>query len=331
MSKASDVAYFNSDAISNSDLGYLKDSPWYFRLYKDKKIEKVSVAHFELGSLIHLAILEPDLFVVANIDKPGGLMGIFLDTYVECGMNEEAAKEAYRVSGFKLPLKTILLKLGDKENKKYLEFIQLNKDKLVLTRQQKWTIAQVEKGIYRNPTASGILFGQKNQIGAGKIDTFNELELYGLLDGVRIKGKIDKLVIDHEKGVIRLIDLKSTSSAPYFRFKKVQNTGELVIDYQGTGFFNSFKGWCYYRQMAFYRTLIAENYPNLFSKYKFECYMIPCNTTTSYDCSVVQVSEDWLLYGRVEMEELLFRYKSHEKEGIWNYPLLDSTKGVIKL
>ncbi len=118
--KLTDVKYFNDSAISNSDLGVLKDSPWYFRQYKDKKIAKVDVSHFELGTLIHCAILEPDLFVVADIDKPGGMMGKFIDVYVECGMNKEAEKEAYKQSGFKYALATVLAKLEDKENKQFL-------------------------------------------------------------------------------------------------------------------------------------------------------------------------------------------------------------------
>jgi len=324
-----DIEYFNDSAISNSDLGVLKDSPWYFRQYKDKKIEKVSADHFELGTLIHLSILEPDLFVVASIDKPGGMMGKFLDIYVEFGMNEEAAKEAHTKSGYKLPLKTILNKLEtDKDIKKYIEFIKVNKDKLLLTKQQKWVISNVEKGIQRNPKAHSILWCKDIP---NSFEVFNELELYGILEGVRIKGKIDKLTIDHVGKNISLIDLKSTSSAPYFRVKKVQNTGELTIDYQGTGFFNSFKGWSYYRQMAFYKTLIAENFNELFKKYSFECYMVPVNTTTSYDASVVQVGDDWLEYGRLEAEELIFRYKEHIKDDNWMYPLIDSNKGLIKL
>jgi hypothetical protein len=331
--KVSDVQYFNDSAISNSDLGVLKDSPWYFRQYKDKKVERVDTSFFELGTLIHMAILEPDLFVVANIDKPGGMMGKFIDVYVECGMNKEAEKEAYKQSGFKYPLATVLAKLDDKDNKKYLDFIKDNHNKLVLTKQQKWVISQVEKGIYRNPSAQTILFDYEEREASfdNKVEIFNELELYGLLDGVRIKGKIDKLIIDHKFRKIILVDLKSTSSAPYFRFKKVQNTGELTIDYQGTGFFNSFKGWCYYRQMAFYKRLIAENYKELFDKYSFECYMVVVNTTQSYDCSVVKVSDDWLNYGRAESEELIARYKMHEKENNWMYPILDSSKGMIKL
>lgn len=326
------VEYYNNSAISNSDLGVLKDSSWYFKQYKEKKIQKLETSSLELGTLIHMAILEPDLFVVADIDKPGGLMGKFIDVYVECGMNKEAGIEAYKQSGFKLPIQTILNKLDDRENKKYLDFIKVNKDKLVLTKQQKWVISQVEKGIQRNPTAHKMLFGQSSfeNTGIGD-DVFNELELYGVLEGVRIKGKIDRLIIDHNAKKIALIDLKSTSSAPYFRVKRVQNTGELTVDYQGTGFFGSFKGWCYYRQCAFYRTLIAENYKELSNKYNFECYICAVNTTTSYDASVIQVSDEWLKYGRLEMEELLCCYREHVKTDNWAYPILSSSRGLIKL
>lgn len=323
-----DVIYFNRSDISNSDLGVLRDSPWYFRQYKDKKIEKVTVDHFELGSLIHLAILEPDLFVVSEVDKPSGLMGKFIDLYVENGLTSDAAKTAHLKSGFKYSLATVMNKLeSDKSNKKYLDFIKDNNDKLVLTKSHKYIISQVEKGIQRNPSAYDFLFSKYSD----DSEEYNELELYGELDGVKIKGKIDKLIIDHINKKIILNDLKSTSSAPYFRVKKVQNTGELTIDYQGTGFFNSFKTYSYYRQMAFYKTLIAINYPELFKEYSFECYIVAVNTTQSFDCSVIKVREEWLEYGRLEMEELLFRYKEHVREDQWCYPILDTNKGLIIL
>lgn len=321
------VEYHNDFGISNSDLGLLKESPWMFRQVKDRKVERITADYLALGTLIHLAVLQPDLFSVADIEKPSGLLGKFLDLYVEAGSNAEAAKYAYEKSGYKLPFKTVMKKLEENDIIEYLEFIKTSAGKVVLTRNQKYVIDNAQRGIERNPEASKMLFDKVSD----SYDEFNEQSLFGVLDGVRLKGQPDRVVIDHTNKKILLIDLKSTSSAPYFRITKVHNTGNLLIDYYGTGFFGSFKSYAYYRQLAYYKTLVAENFKQYFDKYTFECYIAAVNTTSSFDCALIKVSDTWLNFGRTEFEELLFSYKEHQKENQWEYPIIHSQKGVINL
>lgn len=326
----SDVDYYNHPAISNSDLTAFRDSPYLFKLYKERKIKRITTRQLELGTLIHRAILEPESFIVSNINKPSGMMADFIDIYFEEGMTKEASEIAYKESGFKIKLTNVLSKLKDPENKKYLDLLEKHDGKLVLTKQQKYIISKVIEGIKRNPTAN-LLLNLKTDDVFDQIEVKTEKDIYGKLEGVDIKGKYDRLIIDHDKKQIILIDLKSTSSAPYFRFRKVQNTGDLNIDYQGTGFFSSFKGYCIYRQAAFYKTLIFQNYPDIVDKYEFISYIIPLNTTNSYDCSVVKLSDEWITFGRYEFEELIMRYKEHLKNENWDYPLVDASNGLIKL
>lgn len=321
-----DIEYLNDAGISNSDLSLLKESPWMFRQVKDKKVKRVTADHFELGSLIHLAVLQPELFCVSKISKPSGLLGSFLDAYVEAGQTNEAAKYAYEKSKYRLPLKTVLKKLEEDDIQEYLDFIKNNNGKIAITKQQKYIIDNAKRGIERNSIAYELLYQQNNNI-----TEYNEFSLIGVYNGIRLKGQPDRIIIDHDAKRIILIDLKSSSSSPYFRFKRVHNTGDLTIDYVGTGFFGSFKGYSYYRQAAFYKTLIAENFKSYFDLYEFISYIIAVNTTISFDCSVIKVSNEWLDYGRKEMEEYLNRYIIHEREKEWNFPLLDSQKGMIYL
>jgi len=308
--------YYNDPRVSNSDLGLLKKDSWLFWLTKNKKIDKMTYSHFELGSLIHLAVLEPEKFAVAKINKPSGLMGVFLDHYISAGCTDEAAQYAYEKSGFKLPLRTIKEKLKEKSNKKYIEFMQGTNDKLVLTKEQKNTIDQVLKGINRNPKAYEYLI-ETDPLK----EYFNELDLFGVVNltsgDVHIKGKPDRIIIDHENKEIKVIDLKSTSSSPYFEILQINKTGDPRIDYIGTGFFGSFKGFEYYRQCAFYNQLVRQNFKEYALKYKISNYIIPVNTIDSYSCSVVNVTDKWTDCGYNEMMKLLYSYKRHQESGDW--------------
>lgn len=314
---ATEHEYFSHPNVSNSDLGTLKKDPWLFWLTKNKKIEKLSFDHFELGTLIHLAVLEPEKFVVADIDKPGGLMGVFLEHYMAAGETDEAAKFAYKKSGFKISYEAIMDKLvKDKDIKRYLAFMKTSQDKLVLTSNQKYVVDRAIDGIKRNPKAVEYLFNKDKDK-----EYFNELSLFGIVNcsngDVKIKGKPDRIIIDHSEKIIRCIDLKSTSSNPYFETMRLNQSGDPRIDYVGNGFFGSFKGFEYYRQCAFYNQLIRQNFPELAKKYKITNHIVPVNTTESFSCSVIHVTDKWTDVGYDEMMLLLTTYKQHCLKNDW--------------
>jgi hypothetical protein len=311
-----DADYYNNSNISNSDIGVLKKDPFLFWLTKRKKIDKLTYDHFELGTLIHLAVLEPEKFSVADITKPSGLMGVFLDHYIAAGCNEEAAKYAYEKSGFKIKYEAVKEKLKDKDIKKYLNFISSSSDKLVLTSQQKYVIDRALEGIKRNPKAVEYLLDKD----ADK-EYFSELSLFGVVNcsngDVKIKGKPDRIILDHTNKLIKIIDLKSTSSNPYFEVTKINQTGDPRIDYIGTGFFGSFKGFEYYRQCAFYNQLVRQNFQQFAEKYDIVNYIIPVNTTESFACSVISVTNKWTDVGYQEMMKLLYVYNRHVETQDW--------------
>jgi len=308
--------YFNHPSVSNSDLGLLKKSPFLFWLTKNKKVEKLTFDHFELGSLIHLAVLEPEKFAVADITKPGGLMGTFLDLYISAGCTDEAASYAHEKAGFKISLERVKENLKDKTVKKYIKFMQTSQDKLVLTSNQKYVVDRALEGIHRNSKAYEYLIDKLSNC-----EYFNELSLFGTIicsnGTVPIKGKPDRIIIDHKAKKIKVIDLKSTSSNPYFEVTQINQSGDPRIDYIGTGFFGSFKGFEYYRQCAFYNQLIRQNFQELAKKYEISNHIIPVNTTDSFAASVIHVTEKWTEAGYDETMKLLYAYNRHKQENDW--------------
>ena len=63
----SEENYYAKDAISNSDLGYLKISPRQFVMRKEREMQTKTAA-MELGTLIHKFTLEPDEFIIADVE-----------------------------------------------------------------------------------------------------------------------------------------------------------------------------------------------------------------------------------------------------------------------
>ena len=59
----------------------------------------------QLGTLIHKFTLEPDKFIIADVQPVGGKMGEYIKTYFELeksGLNEESiASMAYNTAGYK--------------------------------------------------------------------------------------------------------------------------------------------------------------------------------------------------------------------------------------
>ena len=91
----SDQNYYANEAISNSDLGYLKISPRQFVMRKQREMQTKSAA-MELGTLIHKFTLEPDTFIVADVEPVTGKMGEYIQAYFELeksGVEEDKIAE----------------------------------------------------------------------------------------------------------------------------------------------------------------------------------------------------------------------------------------------
>ena len=96
--------YYAKEDISNSDLGELKVSPRRFIMRKQHEMQTKSAA-MELGTLIHKFTLEPDEFIMADVEPIGGKMGEYIKAYFELEKSgtpeDQIPQMAYQISGYK--------------------------------------------------------------------------------------------------------------------------------------------------------------------------------------------------------------------------------------
>src|SRR6056300_577774 len=113
--------YKNKEYISNSMLGWLDRSPAYFKHKLENQGE--GTASMELGSMIHLALLEPDKFIVSQVDKPTGKMGAFIDAWLASDVEDLDGinQEAYEKSGYGYKIETVLDKFNKPEVQEYVQ------------------------------------------------------------------------------------------------------------------------------------------------------------------------------------------------------------------
>ena len=87
------LEYFNRPEISNSDLNLFKKSPLRFLLKKQGKLENITTKSMELGSLVHMAILEPEKIAVADVEKPSGMILKYLNLLHDGKTKDEPKKD----------------------------------------------------------------------------------------------------------------------------------------------------------------------------------------------------------------------------------------------
>ena len=139
-----DTNYYGNEAISNSDLGFLKMSPRQFLMRKEKEMQTKSAA-LELGTLIHKFTLEPDKFIIADVAPVGGKMGEYIKAYFELeksGLAEDSiATMAYNTAGYKpshSKPETVLKSFKNKEeNVAFYNFLKKADGKIALSPKDK--------------------------------------------------------------------------------------------------------------------------------------------------------------------------------------------------
>ncbi len=301
--------------VSNSMLGWLDRSPAYYLSRINGDAEEKESKSLERGKLLHYYLESPDSFIVEDFDRPTeGAVG-FLNAYYECN-DVERAKEK---SSHGWSVKVLKEKILDSESgKKYLEFLAGSKDKLVLSKEQKYLIDNAIKSIKNNPIVAPLVYDTTGEI-------YNELELYWekqLTSGrVNCKGKLDKVKVDHSKKIIRVIDYKSTSKTPFGKLIKVHSFGDAQLDYSGTGWFTSFLNYKYYRQAGMYYDGIKHHFAELIEKgYKIEFLFVVIELGGPFDVAVYSITDSLIGYGLSDQSDLLNQFIYYQTTGDWSTP-----------
>ena len=216
--------------VSHSSLSALKVSPEYFKKYVNRELVNDS-RYLDLGSAIHCYILENSEFnnryIVSEGSVIGGMMGKFIHALVE---NEKYVLESvhdstedtpaefvlqnedhlyqhcYDLAGFKIPIATVIKKLDQPENKNYLSFLLEASGKHILSQEEMETIILCADAVRRHAVASNVL----NPVGAEP-----EKEILWTHKDFKVKSIIDNLILDKDKKLVTITDLKTTSKSPY--------------------------------------------------------------------------------------------------------------------
>ena len=314
----SEENYYANEAISNSDLGFLKLSPRQFVMRKEQEMKTKSAA-MELGTLIHNFTLEPESYIMADVEPVGGKMGDYIRAYFElekAGIKGESLTSmAYAQSGYKpshSKPETIQKSFEKKpENIAYYEFLKKADGKIALTSRDKQTIEGCLMSLRSHVVSNKLLFAET----AENTESFNEKEVYFTLHDVDCKSKLDRLIVDHDNKTVTVIDLKTTSSMVYGECTPMNTkTGVLYRDWHTTGFMHSCLQYSYYRQLAFYIEAAIAEYPD----YGVEAFIVAVDTKGSYDVAVYKLPEEWIEEGNNEIKCLLSEYKHYKETNNFN-------------
>lgn len=355
--------YFQNKGISNSMLGWFKESPMKFYLRYNNKIENEESKSLKLGSLIHTYNLEPDKFKVFNLGKmPSESMCKFIETYykeivpimelkkegVIIPNGEDSAFDtAYNLSGYKISKDQVRKKLNQDVSQNYLDYLinKSNDDEIAITSKEYKTILEANEAVLTDDTGKEFL----SLLNKGK-ESFSEEEIYWEKDGVKLKSKIDNyielLAIGGKTLNIDIIhtDVKTTSSSIWDT--KVPNINiEDIESWMCKGFASSFIKYNYYRQLAFYEDALLSKYTNEYVKSLFglktlDGYninisinhrILAIKTTGRVECAFITINDDWIKRGKREYNELLADLTWHLNNDVWEKPKSYIERGCIEL
>ena len=324
MLKMTDAEYFSNryrDYVSNSKLSLINpDEGGDFRKF-ELGIENKYSDSFELGSLVHGLLLQPDEYEIATINKPSAKLGVFAEEVFKlrqdknCKLQDALLIASENADYFALKLTKTRQKTAIKGCLPFYlarMHYQLHPTKTTIFASK----ANLEKSseCLKSLRKKEILEILKPEDQFNFIEIFNEYAILadlecidketGVVEIIKIKAKLDNVVVNYLDNEVILNDLKTTGKPiDYFMgnyVKVTKESGEESIEfYEG-----SFTKYHYYRQMAFYLWLLKEVFfekPNM----KFKVNMVVVETFGEYKSKVFPIKGKDLSQGIKEFVNLL--------------------------
>jgi len=286
--------YYKSTKISNSSLSYINPeqggSPRKFKDYIDGNTNNISTPSLYTGTTIHQYFLEPETFMVSDVDRPSDTIVKVIDKVYEVTRGElntdieshdlyllGAAKEFGYGQSWKP--ETLLKKIID-QGKEYYNFLHRADGKICIDQKMAAMLANIKESVNNHAGVKKLLFDTP---GVNEEDVYwGPNEAY--------KSKIDRYTSN------ALIDLKTTSkSLSFFR--------------------SSFDYYHYDRQLAFYKDALE-----WIGKPVEQCYIIAIETTGYNQVRIFEVGEKLIEEGRQKYKDLLNRIEYHQQTQQWIEP-----------
>jgi hypothetical protein len=269
----------------------------FYQLYVMGIKEERTDAHLVQGKLIHLLLLEPEKFekqfMMSPSNLPTGNPRVVIDRvfnhYLELSRNGDSRTELTAFEGAILDvmrdmnyfqnLKTDqqrIDKIINDETKNYWIFLKTKGDKTLIDEETYKFCKDAVELIKLNKKVCDLIGCNVSDFDS--IEVFNELPVQCELPNkpFGIKGIIDNLLIDHDKKIIRINDMKTTS-------KELKDFPETIEYYS------------YWLQAAIYIRMVSELYKYLLDHgyqielnfividRSFQTYSFPLSSETSLE------------------------------------------------
>jgi hypothetical protein len=330
----------NNIVISQSSLKEIDPDngghPQSFLTFFDENKEEKKSKAIDNGSNIHLYCEDAGGFEVANVNKPTEAAGLLSDEILK--LADRHLKETPDISpGDILTLfeegREIIPYYNNRsvdsafESFKkagaldYITFAFFNRNKIVLTKDQKVMMEAIKSSLNKHPTAKYYLFG--NSLG------WERLREHAIMwesevpqqstDGYLLKKKmkLDTLIIDHENKKVIFVEIKSYSKGSAFNYAYHDGTKQ-------TPFSCTFETNKVHNQLAFYTngflaTPEGRAVNNLY--YTFEYKVIAIETTGRYNVYVFNIPQQWIHLGKRNVASLEARVAFHMSSNKWDYQM----------
>lgn len=312
--QVSEKEYYGKFAVSNSSLSWFKLSPKYFiSKLRGEITEDVPKAYFELGRQIHMKVLETDDFyntyAYVDVDLPTSKQQKdFAEKYIKSKKKtiKDRAIEAYKATY------TIKGKSDDKieqsaldthkKLKKYLDHLEKTKDAKVVLSWPVWNQINIAaKALVNHKGTRSLLIDDE----FSSVESFNELPIFWEWQGVKCKSMLDRVIIDHDNKVIKLVDVKTT----YNVYKFGKSFGQFGYNRQCAYYWLAFEYW------------FKENYPDKkFEDYNQETYIAAVNKDEKIpEARAFRIKDKYLDEGLKEISEIMPEIKWHFNNDKWDY------------
>lgn len=216
-----------------------------------------------MGRMVETLLMEPHLFderfhLSTCMSTPTGLMLEFVEALyrhtVEATAEdgtitrsfEDLCKDAYTDSGFKIKLDAVLGKFIGSDAEVYYKEIREVRTKglTVVTTQDVTNAEKIVTELKTNPVTADIVNLESDM----RYSVYNQLQIEGYeVFGHQFKSMLDKVIVDHDKKLITVYDLKCTWSVEnfydeYYLYRRAYIQGYLYY-YAAKHYFASLDGY----------------------------------------------------------------------------------------
>jgi hypothetical protein len=314
--------------LRTTSINTFRDNPKYFKRVLDNKVDEDTPKFFELGTQVHMYVLEPeefkDTYVFLDYTKPRGENQNKFAEYIAKEIKTdptidrktlcvEAYNKAYKTKG-KSEEKVLkesydlYVQLED-----YIRFLTVGPDKEVLSFNTLRYLKEVKEIIKNHKLASKLIFKDEFSGDEHYNETFVLWEYPDAIihgEPLVVKSTIDKLIVNHDTKTVKLVDLKTTNALSEFTKRFNEHDGYKI------------QLACYWKAVE---TMFKEKFPDKnINDYTRETYLVAVQTFNQYrdypvNCEVWPISDKSLQQGSQILTEVLPDLAWHFENDLWDH------------